>query len=425
MRFPVTGWLPLSLVLVASSTAWAADLVNKDCPVVPGNPALASHSIIHMGKPVQFCCADCLNKFLDRPDAYLANLPQFELETAKLAQERKLARIPKGTDWFAWPTYLPLFEAAGTLAERHRNLTLYALIVSVVFLAARHWRRAKGDSASSGATGYARFFSASNLIVLVLLGMVVELIRVYALRTEAQQVGRKLGPGDQLGLDSKIVPLLDDLNEQALLEARAGVPYRLSAVYYRGNDERNPRLFNNGFYCTCTIQVRLCTEGGAPLDHGAELVGAPTIELTIVRAPHSSPSFFTDAAMAEVFLAHQPLQAGSAVPLQQKEVRLEVVESGERWRAVFPLGAIENHARGVVYVCNNGKVTPNGTTGTVHYGIGYRLRRTGGKLDADSHLWVAPLYFSNRGLAGWFSHEPLPTIPDDFKPPMAAAAKQD
>ena len=40
---------------------------------------------------------------------------------------------------------------------------------------------------------------------------------------------------------------------------------RVSAVYYRGNDERGPQLFNGGVYRTATFHLSLCDERRQPV----------------------------------------------------------------------------------------------------------------------------------------------------------------
>lgn len=70
--------LLLGVFLAASAAAWAAESpANAKCPVLTEedvDPALWTE---YQGKKVFFCCQDCKRQFIERPEAFLKNLPQF------------------------------------------------------------------------------------------------------------------------------------------------------------------------------------------------------------------------------------------------------------------------------------------------------------------------------------------------------------
>lgn len=409
------GWLAL-----CAGHAAGAEAVNEFCPIVPANPATVDHAVIHMGKTVRFCCDDCLNKFLDDPDAYLKQLPQFPREEATPTP----AAPEPARDWLAWHTYYLAAEWAATVAEKHRALALYVLSVSLVFMAGKRWRARRGQrgtdtselAEAKAATG---LFTASNLFILLLCGALVDALWGDVWRTPTAAVASMpRQPTSRVEDFMTLLLQLNELSDQELLEARSGVPHRLQAVYYRGNDERNPRLFNNGLYCTCTFHVGLRDADGLEVEHGAPVEGRQLfVEVEIVRAPGASASFYTDAAMAPVCLGHLHLPRFGDNELSlpdEEQVRFEIVESGERWRARYPLGEVKAARRGVVYLSAQPRMGEYLAAARPHYGIGYHLIVKDGQLAARSHLWMAPLYYSVRDLEGWFSHERLPFIPDGF-----------
>jgi YHS domain-containing protein len=42
------------------------------CAVMPGHPVDGSISLVHEGKTIAFCCADCIPEFRKNPSKYLA-----------------------------------------------------------------------------------------------------------------------------------------------------------------------------------------------------------------------------------------------------------------------------------------------------------------------------------------------------------------
>ncbi|MBN1975216.1 MAG: YHS domain-containing protein [Sedimentisphaerales bacterium] len=47
------------------------------CPVMKGNPINLDIFAEYQGKKVYFCCAECKAAFLENPEKYVAELPQF------------------------------------------------------------------------------------------------------------------------------------------------------------------------------------------------------------------------------------------------------------------------------------------------------------------------------------------------------------
>ena len=56
----------------------SAQILQKTCPVMEGNPINKKLFIEHKGKKVYFCCPGCEPKFKADPEKYIAKLPQFK-----------------------------------------------------------------------------------------------------------------------------------------------------------------------------------------------------------------------------------------------------------------------------------------------------------------------------------------------------------
>lgn len=56
------------------STQPSGGPVNKFCAVVPGDPIDPTVFIMHEGKKIAFCCADCIDEFKKDPAKYLKDM---------------------------------------------------------------------------------------------------------------------------------------------------------------------------------------------------------------------------------------------------------------------------------------------------------------------------------------------------------------
>ena len=56
------------------STQPSDAMVNKFCAVVHGDPVDPTVFIMHEGKKIGFCCADCIDEFKKDPAKYLKDM---------------------------------------------------------------------------------------------------------------------------------------------------------------------------------------------------------------------------------------------------------------------------------------------------------------------------------------------------------------
>jgi hypothetical protein len=195
-------------------------------------------------------------------------------------------------------------------------------------------------------------------------------------------------------------------------------PPRLGGVYYRGNDERNPKLFNGGYYRTATMTVALIDEGGKQLQwKDVVSEGDLAIELVIERAPSATPSLFNDESLKLVILTKtiDPTEAADSFSTDGDAIRLESLVSGEKWRARYPIGSPslkgEDQLTGLIYLCSS----PN----SPHYGIQYQLYFNNGSIEEKSEVWMGATFFTGPVYAypegnippnEWFDFLPIPEI---------------
>lgn len=387
---PLVG---LGWILVARSDA-ASSTFNDSCPVIYANAALPDFQVTYKNKQIRFCCNECITEFLTYPEVYENQVPQLQDQTLR---ERVQALFDANVR----------FAACGALALMLAGLLLYRLST-------------KGRPASVGWMSRLitrRVPLAYPLLILVgVLGW-----EVYSLRGEltAKHLEDDIHFATMYDFGTPPVP------------PRPPVKPRVKATFYRGNDERSPRLFNNGNYRTATFLVSIQDGQGRELDHGVAPGSQDLfLRLEIVR-PKFTPDFlFSDKIMNKMFLTQEfDKFLGRDEPVADA-VPFTAVEEMQRWQALFPVGRVaaegNDHKRGLIYVCEKCKYqshwwsTEEAWGGSrYHYGIGYDLRIKDGKLSADSDLWMGSLYRTRKVAewkvprAQWFSHEEIPLLPKE------------
>ncbi len=205
-------------------------------------------------------------------------------------------------------------------------------------------------------------------------------------------------------------------------------PKRLGGVYYRGNDERSPQLFNGGFYRTATMEVWLMDASGRRLGWNDDPGDSSLfISFSIVRAVGTTSSLFSKRVMNSTFLTHQPQPEQTSVAnsdFRDEEFSLNEIEPGESWEAVIPVGTpshIRNeNVEGLIHVHHGRQVNQEGKKGRIHFTIKYQINTVDGKISPESEIWMGSLYNLNGRvlipdedsilLDRWFDFRPIPEI---------------
>lgn len=195
---------------------------------------------------------------------------------------------------------------------------------------------------------------------------------------------------------------------------------QLGGTYYRGNDERDPRLFNGGFYRTATLRVSLTNSSHQPVAWGDQVGDEPLfVTVEIERAREATPALFTDGIMETIFLSQQvallnrPESADTPAYFQN-------VEPGVRWVAHYPIrsGGAAPAVSGMIYLYK-GRFDGGEVDGKFHFGISYDVRIEGGQVSRESEIWMGSLSVpagliipppDRMVLNEWFDFRPLPEI---------------
>ncbi len=203
-------------------------------------------------------------------------------------------------------------------------------------------------------------------------------------------------------------------------------PKRLGGVYYRGNDERSPHLFNGGFYRTATLAVDLVDEDDDAIQWHDEVSNRPLfVRFVIERAPGTTQALFNKRVLDSIYLRHFPkeLQTNERTYDDFAKIRLAESIPGEKWEVRIPVGAPSgwrgNIADGLIYIYY-GQQMIAGQQGRVHFGIKYFVEMDGPQVSPNSEIWMGSLY--NLGgrvlvpddktvlLDRWFDFRPIPEI---------------
>ena len=201
-------------------------------------------------------------------------------------------------------------------------------------------------------------------------------------------------------------------------------PKRLGGVYYRGNDERDPQLYNGGYYLTAELKLHLVDENKQRLgyDSAVDPKQPLMVEFEISRAPHSSPLLFSDKVMSRIFLSRR--KRGPSNEIEDSPVPLEVVEKDQRWRGYYPVpmpeasGTGRSEFDGLIYVYV-GDYQQRPIKARWHYGIGLDLKIENGRILKESELWMGAIYMPQHVLIPnekqvttlqWLDYRPMPLI---------------
>ncbi len=404
--------LTLSLTIVCSQ----AMATNVMCPVLRDREATDEYVTTYQGKTVRFCCNECRQEFEQNAELYVSEVPQLQ----------NLAWSDRLRDFFDTNTR---YVAIGLLLTLLIGLRAYGY---------QSTNRIGDDPPTEAAIDVAEKFATPAPLPAERLPLRQRLLTA------------KISPVIPLVilcgyLGYEIWSLRDHIASTALAEEihfatfydfgtppvperPADLENRLSGSYYRGNDERSPRLFNEGNYRTATFHIQLVDAQGTPLVAGDDISDREVfLNLDIDRPPFTPDFLYLPRVMETMFLTRKSeIFLGRDGPVEDA-VMLETVEPMQRWNARFSLGKISccsKELRGVVYVCEQRFYKPHWWSSSeqvggarMHYGIRYDLATEDGRLTDASDMYMGALYRTRKfpkwkvPMSEWFSHEPIPELP--------------
>lgn len=364
---------------------------NEKCPVLPNVDASSDISTTYQGKEVRFCCNECKKEFDENPEVYVNQVPQLQ--------------------------ELTLREEVGSYFDANsRFIASGALAAALVVLRLLRLRGRPTDPVAQ--SKFTQLFSRkiSPTVPLIIVTGVLG-YEVYSLRSqiETSQLEDQIHYATFYDYGYPPVPKRpDDEN-------------RLNDTYYRGNDERSPRLFNNGLYRTATFHIALVDASGKQVQVGDVVSGRELfVRLEVERPPFTPDFLYSDRLMHKMFLTEHcdALLHGDAI---DDRVNLTAIEEMQRWEALYPVNVSkleDGSHRGIIYVCEEYHQEPFWWSSTkewvgsrFHYGIPYRVLVQDGAIAAESNVYMGTLYRTRKfpawkvPITEWFSHDPIPELP--------------
>lgn len=361
--------------------------VNVQCPVQPEETVVEGLSL-HYGKhEIGFCCEHCQGLFLDDPEAYLGELPPAVAEAVRAVHSPQ----PEGFD-----------------LRQHSDLVLLGVLLLLAVLA---WRR---DSEAG------RRWALGLMAIGLLFVAGLSWWRAETLSDELESTSRELELERWKALIHNNTYY--DFGDPPR-PVRPPVEPRLEATFYRGNDERNERLFNGGNYLTSYLDLAIVDDGGQPIEYGQDVEKTPlALRFQIRRGPNTPDFFWSDEILGSIFLtANGDPFLGYEAPVADRR-DLETLEPMARWQAHYPLGRIfgrgEEQIETVIYVADAWLENGRMIGASFHYGIEVRLAFVDGVVQPASEVYMGALFRPRKSPLWrvppeeWLSHEPLLPLPE-------------
>ncbi len=366
----------------------ADEPVNRMCPVMTDQEAVDDYNVNYRGKEVRFCCVECQGEFLREPAKYEAALGF---------------------------TQQSFWHDANMFYQQNTRLSTIVVLAALLVLL-RIYRAFRKPSEEELQTFLGRAMSkpCSPVIPMVLMLCVVGFhFRALAMERYDGQIEEDMHYATFYDFGFPPKP------------KHPPVEARVKASFYRGNDERNPRLFNNGNYRTATFHVGIFDSDGNQLAVGDEVTGKDLfVKLTIDRPPFTPDFLYEPRFMKTMFLTSECDRfLGRDRPVADR-VDLITTEPMQQWEAKYPIKSCCAEAKGVIYVCEEYHYTPWYMAGEsqrggarFHYAVQYNLKFEDQQLAEASDIWMGALYRTRKfrqttvPLDQWFSHEPIPELP--------------
>ena len=402
----IIKWSLTAIILIAASgntNSWAEDSeINRMCPVLQDRAASSDYAVTYKGKEIRFCCSECVTEFESNPEIYENAVPQLQ--------------------------DLPLRHQIQLFLGDYGGMSIAAiLLITLIGLRIYRWKHPVEIAPSNSDTKGLMSLRIGPTIPLVILAGYLG-YEVYSLQHQLhlKQLEDEIHFATFYDFGYPPVP------------KRADTAKRVTGTYYRGNDERSSKLFNEGNYRTATFHVSLCDIDGNQIDFGDEIPdGDLFVKLDIERPPFTPDFLYNPKMMNAMFLTAECDRFLGAEERVSDRISLTETESMQRWEALYPVDIPAAccrqkesddglNTRGTIYVCQEYfydpalKFMPKQRGGSrFHYGIGYDLHIEDNKLSEQSDVYMGALYRTRKlptwrvPMTQWFSHTPIPELPGE------------
>lgn len=387
--FLIAAWLWASMAVESI----AVEDTNVICPVLQDRQATADYAVTYKGKEVRFCCSECVMEFEKNPEIYENVLPQ--LQNLSLRSQLQL------------------------FMRDHGGLVIGGLLFLILVGLRIHRMRNPIPEDNGAAVQGLLQKKISPAIPLFLLASYLG-YEVFSLSCQLhdQQLEDEIHFATFYDFGYPPVPRRPDTEP------------RVKGSYFRGNDERSPKLFNDGNYRTATFHVSVCDADGVSIEAGDSVRNRELfVKLEIDRPPFTPDFLYDPEMMGTMFLTAECDRFLGRHSGVADAVELTEVEPMQKWEALFPIRrscCAGDELRGTVYVCEKYFYKPQLAFldrkrggSRFHYGLRYDLKFEDDVLTATSDLYMGALYRTRKlptwrvPMTQWFSHEPIPVLPSE------------
>ena len=378
----IKGFYLLILFLFLISISSGAKLNNTRCPIEPTELSVEKFSATYDGDTIYFCCRECVDIFEASPELFLQAID--DIKTKQQSFDNKpLSQKAFDSIWNFF-FYLP-----GT------SIIIIAGLI-IFILRKKIFVSAKINRAFKNAVIALLFFDICYSQHLSSRNKKIEILENEIHSTTFLEYG---------------TPLIPAISKQQP---------SLRKTYYRGNDERNPALYNGGNYRTAEFTIDLCNNLNEPANYD-ELINSKDLYLRvrIMKSPNTAKHFWQKGKMGNIYATSNSKKFHWYKDQITDAVYLNNIGDNQ-WEFKYPLeefilGEDDQIIRGIVYLCEKRKSSNNMVIGgRFHYAFQFDLKLFSKKFDNTSDLWMGPLY-RKRSLRiweipekEWLSSDPIP-----------------
>ena len=258
----IKGFYFLILFLFSISISSGAKLNNTRCPIEPTELSVEKFSATYDGDTIYFCCKECVDIFEASPKLFLQAIE--DIKTKQQSFDNKpLSQKAFDSIWNFF-FYLP-----GTSIIIIAGLILF-ILRKKIFVSSKINRGFK--NAVIGLLFfdicYSQHLSSKN--------KKIEILENEIHSTTFLEYG---------------TPLIPAISRQQP---------SLKKTYYRGNDERNPALYNGGNYRTAEFTIDLCNNLNEPANYDESINSKDLyLRVRIMKSPNTSKHFWEKDKMGK------------------------------------------------------------------------------------------------------------------------------
>jgi len=388
---PIMGYITICF-LNTNAFLLASPIDNARCPVEPTEIAISKYQTNYKDKIIYFCCKDCVSIFKENPKPYLVALD--DLAKIQINQNHKSA-LKK------------VFDSTWNTGFAYPGISLFLITFTGILLLRFTPLR---NSHFSFINKASRIFSSTKTLHLLLLTcLALEVCHSHishTIATKDRKLENELHSTTFLEYGEPLIPSLSKTAPS------------LQSTFYRGNDERNPNLYNGGNYRTAEFNINLCTQDDRPVNYDTQVSAEDLfLRVLIKRSPNTAEYFWKKERMNEIYVTKNSGKFHWTKDKIIDSVKLNEIEHENSWEFRYPLMSFhtENHIKGIIYLCEKRKSNDGSLIGgRFHYAFQFNLKINKGTLTPESDLWMGPLY-RKRSLRiweipeeEWLSHKPIP-----------------